>query len=84
MLLESVDVVGRASQKFVVSLDVGTTTIRAFVYDEKGHIRGRDLDKVRPLRRFAFFGLFNLHRLVTIVAICWPILPDKKWKISID
>ena len=48
MLLESVDVVGRASQKFVVSLDVGTTTIRAFVYDENGHIRGRDLDKVSP------------------------------------
>jgi glycerol kinase len=48
MLLESVDIVSRMSHKFVVSVDVGTTTIRAFVYDENGHIRGRDLDKVRP------------------------------------
>ena len=47
MLLENVDiVVDKTSQKYVVSLDVGTTTIRAFVYDQNGQIRGRDLDKV--------------------------------------
>ena len=39
-------VVGGTSKKYVCSLDVGTTTIRAFIYDENGHIKGKYLDKV--------------------------------------
>jgi hypothetical protein len=42
-----VDKVSKASGKYVCSLDVGTTTIRAFIYDQNGKIKGRDLDKVR-------------------------------------
>jgi glycerol kinase len=47
MLLENVDI-GRRPNKYVCSLDVGTTTIRAFIYDENGHVKGRDLDRVCP------------------------------------
>lgn len=32
--------------KFVLSLDVGTTTIRAYVYDHNGIVLGSDCDKV--------------------------------------
>ena len=32
--------------QFVLGLDVGTTTIRAFVYDQKGVIRGHATDRV--------------------------------------
>ena len=33
-------------EEFVLSLDVGTTNIRAFIYDQTGAIRGHDNDKV--------------------------------------
>ncbi len=56
-----VDKVGQASGKYVCSLDVGTTTIRAFIYDQNGRIRGRDLDKV-SLR----FGSHILVKLNTV------------------
>lgn len=31
---------------YVLSLDVGTTTIKAFVFDQNGDIKGQDSDKV--------------------------------------
>ena len=34
------------NKEFVLSLDVGTTTIRAFIYDQTGVIRGHHYDKV--------------------------------------
>ena len=33
-------------EEFVLSLDIGTTTIRAFVYDQTGAVRGHGNDKV--------------------------------------
>ena len=35
-----------SKEKFVLGLDVGTTTIRAFVFDQDGTIRGTATDKV--------------------------------------
>ena len=32
--------------KYVLSLDLGTTTLRAFIYDQNGTIKGCDTDKV--------------------------------------
>jgi len=37
-------------EEFVLSLDVGTTNIRAFIYDQTGAIRGHDNDKVHLLQ----------------------------------
>jgi hypothetical protein len=52
------NVVGGTSKKYVCSLDVGTTTIRAFIYDENGHIKGRYLDKVsfNDLKEVSYFS----------------------------
>ena len=44
--------------KFVLSLDIGTTTIRAFIYDQTGAIRGTDNDKVSVILHFSFICLF--------------------------
>jgi len=38
------------NKEFVLSLDVGTTTIRAFIYDQTGVIRGHYYDKVHLLQ----------------------------------
>ena len=38
-------------EEFVLSLDVGTTNIRAFIYDQTGAIRGHDNDKVSAKNR---------------------------------
>ena len=37
------------SEQFVLSLDLGTTTLRAFIYDQNGTIRGCDTDKVNNI-----------------------------------
>ena len=39
-------------EEFVLSLDVGTTNIRAFIYDQTGAIRGHDNDKVSAKLHF--------------------------------
>ena len=39
-------------EEFVLSLDVGTTNIRAFIYDKTGAIRGHDNDKVSSKLHF--------------------------------
>ena len=36
-----------SSEKYVLGLDVGTTTVRAIVYDPKGQIRGQARDEVK-------------------------------------
>ena len=46
--------------KFVLSLDIGTTTIRAFIYDQTGAIRGTYNDKVSVMLHFYFFVCFDL------------------------
>ena len=40
------------SEQFVLSLDLGTTTLRAFIYDQNGTIRGCDTDKVNNILIF--------------------------------
>ena len=35
------------SEKYVLGLDVGTTTVRAIVYDARGQIRGQARDEVK-------------------------------------
>lgn len=40
-------------EEFVLSLDVGTTNIRAFIYDQTGAIRGHDNDKVSAKTDFS-------------------------------
>ena len=59
-----VDKVSQVSEKYVCSLDVGTTTIRAFIYDQNGRIKGRDLDKVRlRFLRFYFAYVDNKQKI---------------------
>ena len=40
---------------FVLSLDLGTTTLRAFIYDQNGTIKGCDTDKVSRKKNIAYF-----------------------------
>ena len=37
---------GPSGGEFVLSLDLGTTTLRAFIYDQNGIVKGCDTDKV--------------------------------------
>ena len=41
--------------EFVLSLDLGTTTLRAFIYDQNGTIKGCDTDKVSRKKILHFF-----------------------------
>ena len=50
-------------EEFVLSLDVGTTNIRAFIYDQTGAIRGHDNDKVSAKLHFL---KLHMYRLVLI------------------
>ena len=43
------------NKNYVMSLDLGTTTIRAFIYDQNGSIKGNDMDKVCNLVSFYNF-----------------------------
>ena len=43
---QNANMANNKQEEFVLSLDVGTTNIRAFIYDQTGAIRGHDNDKV--------------------------------------
>ena len=56
---QNANMANNKQEEFVLSLDVGTTNIRAFIYDQTGAIRGHDNDKVSPKNRF--FKATNLY-----------------------
>ena len=47
------------NQEYVLSLDIGTTTIKSFVYDQLGQIQGHSSQKVRLHLKliFIFIGI---------------------------
>lgn len=47
---QNANMANNEQEEFVLSLDVGTTNIRAFIYDQTGAIRGHDNDKVHLLQ----------------------------------
>ena len=48
---QNANMANNKQEEFVLSLDVGTTNIRAFIYDQTGAIRGHDNDKVSAKNR---------------------------------
>ena len=60
---QNANMANNEQEEFVLSLDVGTTNIRAFIYDQTGAIRGHDNDKVSAKNRFfKVTNYFVLHR----------------------
>ena len=49
------------NQEYVLSLDIGTTTIKSFVYDQLGQIQGHSSKKVKKLLLLQFHTVRNLH-----------------------
>lgn len=49
---QNANMANNKQEEFVLSLDVGTTNIRAFIYDQTGAIRGHGNDKVSAKSRF--------------------------------
>ena len=49
---QNANMANNKQEEFVLSLDVGTTNIRAFIYDQTGAIRGHDNDKVSAKLHF--------------------------------
>ena len=49
------------NQDYVLSLDIGTTTIKSFVYDQLGQIQGHSSKKVKKLLLLQFHTVRNLH-----------------------
>ena len=58
------------NQDYVLSLDIGTTTIKSFVYDQLGQIQGHSSQKVRLHLKliFIFIGILVMMFLGWVVA----------------
>ena len=58
------------NQDYVLSLDIGTTTIKSFVYDQLGQIQGHSSQKVRLYLKliFIFIGILVMMFLGWVVA----------------
>ncbi len=73
-------------EKFVLGLDVGTTTIRAFVFDQNGSLRGSSTDKVRTVLLFQFTYVDTYFNLIMTLLNRWfcsiPILDGLKSRLT--
>ena len=72
---QNANMANNKQEEFVLSLDVGTTNIRAFIYDQTGAIRGHDNDKVSSKNRCVKVTncLYIIHCVVQ-VNLCQKLL----------
>lgn len=49
---EPIDLLKDMDEKFVAALDVGTTTLRCYVFDQKAQLRGSAVDQVNKFWHF--------------------------------
>ena len=78
---QNANMANNKQEEFVLSLDVGTTNIRAFIYDQTGAIRGHDNDKVSAkLIFFLKLHMYTQVKVLTYVITELPTFVEKKSK----